>query len=138
MSRESDPSSHTINVLCEPFSHPDVLTTGGLLRANASHFTFRLRHIPCHLLKYPVQAVRVLLAGFKPASDDKNVERIPYSPEWSLKALWTMVDCVEGKRLSASILVRNVLLGFFLLVLAEPKILTSTLISRYLFYCEPS
>ncbi|NXR94146.1 RNF17 protein, partial [Hypocryptadius cinnamomeus] len=66
--------------------------------------TSRLRHIPCHLLKYPVQAVRVLLAGFRPASDDKNVERIPYSPEWSLKALWTMVDCVEGKRLSASIL----------------------------------
>uniref|UniRef100_H0ZLZ2 RING finger protein 17 n=1 Tax=Taeniopygia guttata TaxID=59729 RepID=H0ZLZ2_TAEGU len=59
----------------------------------------RLRHIPCHLLKYPVQAVRVLLAGFRPASDDKNVERIPYSPEWSLKALWTMVDCVEGKHL---------------------------------------
>ncbi|XP_030921931.1 RING finger protein 17 [Geospiza fortis] len=66
--------------------------------------TSRLRHIPCHLLKYPVQAVRVLLAGFRPASDDKNVERIPYSPEWSLKALWAMVDCVEGKRLSASIL----------------------------------
>nr|XP_026646513.1 RING finger protein 17 [Zonotrichia albicollis] len=66
--------------------------------------TSRLRHIPCHLLKYPVQAVRVLLTGFRPASDDKNVERIPYSPEWSLKALWTMVDCVEGKRLSASIL----------------------------------
>uniref|UniRef100_A0A674H7U2 RING finger protein 17 n=1 Tax=Taeniopygia guttata TaxID=59729 RepID=A0A674H7U2_TAEGU len=64
----------------------------------------RLRHIPCHLLKYPVQAVRVLLAGFRPASDDKNVERIPYSPEWSLKALWTMVDCVEGKHLFASIL----------------------------------
>uniref|UniRef100_A0A8U8B3H0 RING finger protein 17 n=1 Tax=Geospiza parvula TaxID=87175 RepID=A0A8U8B3H0_GEOPR len=62
--------------------------------------TSRLRHIPCHLLKYPVQAVRVLLAGFRPASDDKNVERIPYSPEWSLKALWAMVDCVEGKRLS--------------------------------------
>uniref|UniRef100_A0A8C5IQR0 RING finger protein 17 n=1 Tax=Junco hyemalis TaxID=40217 RepID=A0A8C5IQR0_JUNHY len=62
--------------------------------------TSRLRRIPCHLLKYPVQAVRVLLAGFRPASDDKNVERIPYSPEWSLKALWTMVDCVEGKRLS--------------------------------------
>uniref|UniRef100_A0A8C5T0N7 RING finger protein 17 n=1 Tax=Malurus cyaneus samueli TaxID=2593467 RepID=A0A8C5T0N7_9PASS len=62
--------------------------------------TSRLRHIPLHLLKYPVQAVRVLLAGFKPASDDKNMERIPYSPEWSLKALWTMVDCVEGKSLS--------------------------------------
>ncbi|TRZ24760.1 hypothetical protein HGM15179_002314 [Zosterops borbonicus] len=64
----------------------------------------RLRHIPCPLLKYPVQAVRVLVAGFRPASDDKNVERIPYSPEWSLKALWAMLDYVEGKHLSASIL----------------------------------
>lgn len=100
-------------MLCEPLSHPDSFLAGGLLWANASPFGFRLRHIPCHLLKYPVQAVRVLLAGFRPASDDKNVERIPYSPEWSLKALWTMLDCVEGKHLSASILVRNVFWFFF-------------------------
>ncbi|NXG15523.1 RNF17 protein, partial [Grallaria varia] len=64
----------------------------------------RLRHMPYCLLKYPVQAVRVLLAGFKPASGDKNVKRIPYCPEWSMKALLAMVDCVEGKRLSASML----------------------------------
>ncbi|NWW47342.1 RNF17 protein, partial [Pedionomus torquatus] len=64
----------------------------------------RLRHIPHHLLKYPVQAVRVLLTGFKPASYDKNAERIPYSPEWSVEALWAMMKCIEGKQLSASIL----------------------------------
>ncbi|KAJ7426534.1 RING finger protein 17 [Willisornis vidua] len=64
----------------------------------------RLRYIPYCLLKYPVQAVRVLLAGFKPASDDKNTDRIPYSPEWSLQALWAMANCVEGKHLSASML----------------------------------
>lgn len=128
-------------MLCEPLSHPDVLT-GWWIAVGKSfsfcHVAFRLRHIPCPLLKYPVQAVRVLLAGFRPASDDKNVERIPYSPEWSLKALWTMVDCVEGKRLSASILVRNAFFFPPLLVLAEPKILTSTLIYKYLFYCESS
>lgn len=98
-------------------SHLAILLSflaGGLLWANASRCGFRLRHIPYHLLKYPVQAVRVLLAGFRPASNDKNVERIPYSPEWSLKALWTMMDCVEGKRLSASILVRNVFFPWFL------------------------
>ncbi|KAM6416644.1 LOW QUALITY PROTEIN: RING finger protein 17 [Pluvialis apricaria] len=66
--------------------------------------TDRLRHIPYHLLKYPVQAVRALLAGFKPALYDKNAERIPYSPEWSVEALWAMMDCVEGKQLSASVL----------------------------------
>ncbi|NXE09792.1 RNF17 protein, partial [Lophotis ruficrista] len=66
--------------------------------------TSRLRHIPYRLLKYPVQAVRALLAGFKPASHDKNVKRIPYSPEWSEEALWAMMACVEGKQLSASML----------------------------------
>uniref|UniRef100_A0A8C6IY05 RING finger protein 17 n=1 Tax=Melopsittacus undulatus TaxID=13146 RepID=A0A8C6IY05_MELUD len=70
---------------------------------NTFHFCFRLRQIPCHLLKYPVQAVRVLLAGFKPALYDRNVERIPYSPEWSVDALWAMMGCIEGKQLSASI-----------------------------------
>ncbi|NXK72184.1 RNF17 protein, partial [Amazona guildingii] len=63
----------------------------------------RLRHIPYHLLKYPVQAVRALLAGFKPALHDRNVDRIPYSPEWSVEALWAMIECIEGKQLSASI-----------------------------------
>ncbi|NXE73673.1 RNF17 protein, partial [Cochlearius cochlearius] len=66
--------------------------------------TSRLRHIPHHLLKYPVQAVRALLAGFKPVPYDKNVKRIPYSPEWSVEALWAMMECIEGKQLSASIL----------------------------------
>ncbi|NWI62763.1 RNF17 protein, partial [Todus mexicanus] len=66
--------------------------------------TNRLRHIPSYLLKYPVQAIRALLAGFKPASYDENVQRIPYSPEWSMEALWAMMECVEGKQLSASIL----------------------------------
>uniref|UniRef100_A0A663LTH3 RING finger protein 17 n=1 Tax=Athene cunicularia TaxID=194338 RepID=A0A663LTH3_ATHCN len=64
----------------------------------------RLRHIPTYLLKYPIQAVRVLLAGFKPALYDKNVKRIPYAPEWSMEALWAMMEHVEGKQLSAYIL----------------------------------
>lgn len=112
--------------------------TGGLLQANIFHFCFRLRHIPYHLLKYPVQAVRALLAGFKPSLYDKNVKRIPYCPEWSVEALWAMMECVEGKQLSASILVRNTFFFPPLLVLAQPKMLISTLISEYLFYCESS
>ncbi|KFP79160.1 PREDICTED: RING finger protein 17, partial [Apaloderma vittatum] len=66
--------------------------------------TSRLRHIPYYLLKYPVQAVRAMLAGFKPALSDKNVERLPYRPEWSMKALWAMMECLEGRQLSASML----------------------------------
>jgi len=48
-----------------------------------------------------------MLAGFKPSLCDTNVERIPYCPEWSVKALWAMMDSTEGKQLSASILVRS-------------------------------
>ncbi|KAM9203410.1 RING finger protein 17 [Mergus octosetaceus] len=66
--------------------------------------TSKLRCIPHHLLQYPVQAVRALLAGFKPLLSDTNAKRIPYCPEWSVEALWAMMDCTEGKQLSASIL----------------------------------
>ncbi|KFO84337.1 RING finger protein 17, partial [Buceros rhinoceros silvestris] len=64
----------------------------------------RLRSIPYYLLKYPVQAVRALLAGFKPPLYDRNVERVPCAPEWSEEALWALMECVEGKQLSASVL----------------------------------
>ncbi|NWV00020.1 RNF17 protein, partial [Upupa epops] len=64
----------------------------------------RVRPTPRCLLRYPVRAVRVLLAGIKPAPCDEDTERIPYSPQWSMEALWAMVECVEGKELSASIL----------------------------------
>ncbi|NXA49262.1 RNF17 protein, partial [Nothocercus julius] len=63
----------------------------------------RLRQIPSHLLHYPVQAVRALLAGLRPPAGDKTKKRIPYCPEWSMEALWAMMECVEGKQLSASI-----------------------------------
>ncbi|XP_043929225.1 RING finger protein 17 isoform X2 [Protopterus annectens] len=64
----------------------------------------RLRQIPPELFQYPVAAFRVKLAGFKPPRDDGLPDRIPYSPLWSMEALWTMMDCVEGKQLSASLL----------------------------------
>ncbi|XP_015707678.1 RING finger protein 17 isoform X2 [Coturnix japonica] len=66
--------------------------------------TSKLRQIPPHVLQYPVQAVHAMLAGFKPSLSDTNVERIPYCPEWSVKALWAMMDSTEGRQLSASIL----------------------------------
>ncbi|XP_039207442.1 RING finger protein 17 [Crotalus tigris] len=64
--------------------------------------TNRLRQIPHKLMQYPVQAFRVLLAGFKPALNDSATERIPYCSEWSLDALWAAMNCFEGKNLSAS------------------------------------
>uniref|UniRef100_A0A8C3IAV1 RING finger protein 17 n=1 Tax=Chrysemys picta bellii TaxID=8478 RepID=A0A8C3IAV1_CHRPI len=64
--------------------------------------TSRLRQIPSHLMQYPVQAVKVLLAGFKPPLYDTEKKRIPYCPEWSMQALWAMMDCLQGKKLYAS------------------------------------
>ncbi|XP_066477339.1 RING finger protein 17 [Tiliqua scincoides] len=69
--------------------------------------TDRLRQIPSHLMQYPVQAFKVLLAGFKPALCDSRADRIPYCPEWSLDALWAMMECLQGKRLSASSLMHS-------------------------------
>ncbi|XP_039354885.1 RING finger protein 17 isoform X6 [Mauremys reevesii] len=64
--------------------------------------TSRLRQIPSHLMQYPAQAVRVLLSGFKPPLYDTEKKRIPYCPEWSMQALWAMIDCLQGKKLYAS------------------------------------
>ncbi|XP_010632123.1 RING finger protein 17 isoform X2 [Fukomys damarensis] len=62
----------------------------------------RLCQIPLHLMQYPAQAIKVRLAGFKPPLKDTGKTRIPYCPEWSMEALWTMIDCLQGKQLYAS------------------------------------
>ncbi|XP_048350670.1 RING finger protein 17 [Sphaerodactylus townsendi] len=69
--------------------------------------TSRLRQIPPSLMLYPTEAFRVLLAGFKPSISNSETERIPYRPEWRLDALWTMIDCVQGKNLQACSLIHS-------------------------------
>ncbi|XP_042638922.1 RING finger protein 17 [Orycteropus afer afer] len=64
--------------------------------------TNRLRQIPLHLMQYPTRAIKVLLAGFKPPLRDSGKTRIPYCPKWSMEALWTMIDCLQGKQLYAA------------------------------------
>uniref|UniRef100_A0A8D0GWB4 RING finger protein 17 n=1 Tax=Sphenodon punctatus TaxID=8508 RepID=A0A8D0GWB4_SPHPU len=64
--------------------------------------TSRLRQIPSQLMKYPAQTLKVLLSGFKPALYDAEKDRIHYCPEWSMEALWAMINCLEGKQLYAS------------------------------------
>ncbi|XP_063161871.1 RING finger protein 17 [Candoia aspera] len=64
--------------------------------------TSRLRQIPPKFMQYPAQAFRVLLAGFKPALRDSASEKIPYCPEWSIEALWAMMDSFQSKNISAS------------------------------------
>nr|KAF6428386.1 ring finger protein 17 [Rousettus aegyptiacus] len=62
----------------------------------------RLRQIPLHLMQYPARAIKVILAGFKPSTRDSSKTRIPYCPEWSMEALWAMIDCLQGKQLYAA------------------------------------
>ncbi|XP_043547808.1 RING finger protein 17 [Chiloscyllium plagiosum] len=62
---------------------------------------FRLRQIPARLVQYPVRAIKVKLAGFKPPALMNNVDRIAYSPEWSMEALWTIIDIVQRNQLTA-------------------------------------
>ncbi|XP_078400987.1 RING finger protein 17 [Cetorhinus maximus] len=69
--------------------------------STASLPDFRLRQIPAHLIQYPVRAIKVKLAGFKPPALTNDMDRLVYSPEWSMEALWTMVDIVQGNQLTA-------------------------------------
>ncbi|XP_008054814.2 RING finger protein 17, partial [Carlito syrichta] len=62
----------------------------------------RLRQIPLHLMRFPAQAIKVFLAGFKPSLRDSEEPKIPYCPKWSMEALWTMIDCLQRKQLYAS------------------------------------
>ncbi|XP_078077573.1 RING finger protein 17 [Mustelus asterias] len=69
--------------------------------STASLPDYRLRQIPAHLVQYPVRAIKVKLAGFKPPALMNDMDRLVYSPEWSMEALWTMVDIVQGNQLTA-------------------------------------
>ncbi|XP_063296325.1 RING finger protein 17 [Pelobates fuscus] len=53
--------------------------------------------LPDNLVTYPVKALKVRLAGFKPPMKDCETVRIPYFPAWSMKALYTMMDLIEEK-----------------------------------------
>nr|XP_028582096.1 LOW QUALITY PROTEIN: RING finger protein 17 [Podarcis muralis] len=68
--------------------------------------TSRLRQLPPEFMQYPAQAFKVLLAGFKPALCESHT-KIPYCSEWSMEALWTMIDCFQGKNLYASSLTHS-------------------------------
>ncbi|KAK3543926.1 hypothetical protein QTP70_031835 [Hemibagrus guttatus] len=57
----------------------------------------KLRCLPKTLLRFPCKAVCVQLAGFKPRNLCQESERIPYCPEWSMKAMLEMIDLLHGK-----------------------------------------
>ncbi|XP_056416035.1 RING finger protein 17 [Hyla sarda] len=63
---------------------------------------YSLFQLPPSLIQYPAKAIKVKLAGFKPPKNDFQDVRILYCPEWSIKALYDMMDIVEKKTLTAS------------------------------------
>ncbi|XP_067300010.1 RING finger protein 17 isoform X2 [Pseudorasbora parva] len=57
----------------------------------------KLRQLPASLHHFPCAAVCVKLAGFKPAKVSLEMERIPYQPEWTMKAMLEMIDLLNGE-----------------------------------------
>ncbi|XP_069747424.1 RING finger protein 17 [Narcine bancroftii] len=74
----------------------------------------RLRQIPEHLMQYPVQVIKAKLAGFKPPALMNGMDRLVYSPEWSVEALWTMVDIVQRNQLTAFLISLHPEISLFL------------------------
>ncbi|KAG8452925.1 hypothetical protein GDO86_004647, partial [Hymenochirus boettgeri] len=66
----------------------------------------RLFQLPPELIQYPLEAIKVRLSGFKASAEDLERDRLPYRPEWSFKAMTTMMDILQVKKLSASVAVR--------------------------------
>lgn len=75
----------------------------------------RLRQLPASLHHFPCAAVYVKLAGFKPTNVCSDLERIPYSLDWTMKAMMEMIDLLNGE-LTAVVTVRSV---GFLITLAQ-------------------
>ncbi|XP_016093416.1 RING finger protein 17 isoform X2 [Sinocyclocheilus grahami] len=59
--------------------------------------TQKLRQLPASLHHFPCAAVYVKLAGFKPTNVCLESERIPYRPEWSMRAMMEMIDLLNGE-----------------------------------------
>ncbi|XP_049584527.1 RING finger protein 17 isoform X2 [Syngnathus scovelli] len=55
-----------------------------------------LRQMPAELLRFPFQALKVHLAGFKAPSIQTEDQVLPYCPEWSIKATQAMIDLLHG------------------------------------------
>ncbi|XP_059355870.1 RING finger protein 17-like isoform X2 [Carassius carassius] len=59
--------------------------------------TQKLRQLPASLHHFPCAAVYVKLAGFRPTDVCFESERIPYRPEWSMRAMMEMINLLNGE-----------------------------------------
>ncbi|MFT7819268.1 RING finger protein 17 [Arapaima gigas] len=58
--------------------------------------TRRLRQMPLDLLKFPCEAIKVKVGGFRAPRGKLEQERILYQPEWSIKAMLEMISLLHG------------------------------------------
>ncbi|XP_032385352.1 RING finger protein 17 [Etheostoma spectabile] len=68
--------------------------------------TSKLRRMPAELLRFPSQALKVKVAGFKAPIVNKHEKVLPYSPGWSVKAAMDMIDMLHG-HITASVVARD-------------------------------
>ncbi|XP_054471060.1 RING finger protein 17 isoform X2 [Anoplopoma fimbria] len=73
----------------------------------------RLRQMPAELLRFPSQALKVKVAGFKAPRASRQEDVLPYSPGWSVKAAMDMIDMLHGN-ITASVLARDPVLTVLL------------------------
>lgn len=67
--------------------------------------------MPAELLRFPLRALKARVAGFKAPSVSTQEVVLPYSPQWSVKALREMMELLHTN-IRASVVVRTV--QFFL------------------------
>ncbi|XP_070831610.1 RING finger protein 17 [Chaetodon trifascialis] len=58
--------------------------------------TSKIRQMPAKLLGFPLQALKVKVAGFKAPSVNRQKDMLPYSPRWSVKAAMDMIDLLHS------------------------------------------
>ena len=66
--------------------------------------SLRLREMPAELLSFPVRAMKVKAAGFKPPKVRPDSRVLPYAPQWSIEALRQILEPLHGK-VTASVVV---------------------------------
>ncbi|XP_041857081.1 RING finger protein 17 isoform X2 [Melanotaenia boesemani] len=68
--------------------------------------TSKLRQIPAELLQFPLQGLKVKVAGFKAPSVNREEDVLPYSPGWSVKAALDMIELLHGN-IKATVVARE-------------------------------
>lgn len=63
--------------------------------------------MPADLLRFPIRALKVRLAGFRAPSVNEEEDVLPYCPEWSVKAVMEMIDMLHTS-VKVTVVVRNV------------------------------